>query len=403
MAHLRRRASPVFMLLFALPFLGVGLFMGGLTLRTVQRAQAVSHWMEAPATVLETDLQEHHGDDSTTYRVTARFRYEVNGQAYESTRVGLQGGSDNIGSWQQDRYRELVQVLQVPDAVRCRVNPADPAEAVLFPQARAPLLFLYGAFSFIFGGVGLGVGVAAVRAWRSAARAAAAPETEPWRQRDDWAQGVIRSSSRAEAWVLTAMAVFWNVISWSFVVAAGRDFFRSGVVALFLLLFPAIGVALAVWAVRQQIAAARYGRAVFQMAAVPGVLGGRLAGVIRLPGSDRPEGGFVVTVQCQRTVRQGKGSTTVTDWQAERALDPGKLPLVDEGQALPVLFALPYDRPASGEWTGGGPARWRLQVKGAQPGVDVDVSFEIPVFRTADSRPDFALDDRPVAAFEPKA
>lgn len=400
MVNLRNRASPVFFLLFALPFLGVGLFMGGLTLRTVQRAQAVSRWMEVPATVLETDLQEQRGDDSTTYRVTARYRYVVDGQAYESTQVSLHGGGDNIGTWQQDRYRELVQVLQAPDAVRCRVNPADPAEAILFPAVRAPLLFLYGAFGFIFGGVGLGLLVAAVRTWRNAVRRAAAPETAPWMERDDWARGVIRSSSRAEAWALTAMAVFWNVISWSFVVAAGRDFFRQGLVAVFLLVFPAIGVALAVWAVRQQMAAARYGRAVFQMASVPGVLGGRLAGVIRLPGSDRPEGGFVVSVQCQRTVRQGKSSTTVTDWQAERVLDPGKLPLADEGQALPVLFALPYDRPASGEWTGGGPARWRLQVKGAQPGVDVDVSFEIPVFRTADSRPDFVLDDRAVAAYE---
>lgn len=399
----RRRSTPLFLLLFALPFAGVGIFMGGLMVRTLLKAQAVERWMDLPATVLEVDLKKHHGSDSTTYQVTARYRYEVNGQSHESTRVGLQGGSDNIGSWQQDQYRRLAPMLLQPGAVRCRVNPADPDEAYLIPGLRWGMVFFHAGFALVFGGVGIGLIIGTLRSWRRQQRGGDAPDEAPWKRRGDWAQGLVKSANRREAWALTVMALFWNVISWSLVLAAGRDVFKHGPVAIFLVVFPAIGVGLIIWAVRQQIAAARYGDAVFQMASVPGVLGGRLAGVIRLPGSDRPANGFIVRVLCQRAVRQGKSTTMVTSWQQERVLDPDKLPLVDVGHALPVLFALPYDQPESGAWHGAGNVQWRLQVTGSLPGVDVAVNFEIPVFKTAESRPDFTLDEKSVAGFELKA
>lgn len=398
----RSRGSPLFMMLFALPFAGVGIFMGGLVARTLLRAQEMEHWMEVPVAVQEAALVEHQGDDSTTYRVTARYTYEVDGRTYEGTRVGLHGGSDNIGDWHQKRYRELVAARDGQRVLTGRVNPAQPAEAILFPGVRRGMMLFYLLFALVFGGVWLGICVAGLRAWRKRNDAASAPPDEPWRARKDWAEGLIRSTSRAEAWGLTIMAVIWNAVAWSIAGLRGREILQQGGVAYLFVLFPLVGVVLVLVAVRFHLVARRYGGAVFQMAPVPGVLGGRLAGLIRLPQAARPPDGFVVTVQCQRTTRSGKHTHTTVVWQEERRMEPDALPVVDVGQVIPVLFALPYDLPASDEWERGGAIAWKLEVKGRQPGVDVAVSFIIPVFLTRDSRPGFVLDEKPIAAFEAK-
>lgn len=398
----RSRGSPLFKLLFALPFAGVGLFMGGLVVHTLHRAQEMDHWMEVPVSVQEAALVEHRGDDSTTYRVTARYTYEVDGRTYEGTRVGLQGGSDNIGDWHQERYRELVAARDGQRVLRGRVNPAQPAEAILFPRVRRGMMLFYLLFAVVFGGVGLGLFAAGLQSRRKRNDAAAAPSDEPWRARKDWAEGLIRSTSRADAWGLTIMAVIWNTVAWSVAGLIGRDLMRQGGPAYLFLLFPVVGVILIGVALRFHLVARRYGGAVFQMSPVPGVLGGRLAGLIRLPQAARPPDGFLVTVQCQRTTRSGKNTHTTVVWQEERRMEPDALPLVDVGQVIPVLFALPYALPASDQWERGGAISWRLDVKGRQPGVDVAVSFIIPVFLTRDSQPEFVLDEKPIAAFEAK-
>lgn len=275
----RSRGSPLVLILFALPFAGVGLFMGGLTVRTLHRAQAMEHWMEVPVVVHETALVESRGDDSTTYRVTARYSYQVDGRTYEGTRVGLQGGSDNIGDWHQQRYRELLAARDGQRQLTGRVNPAQPADAILFPKVRTGMVMFYLAFALVFGGAGLGMVVAGLRAWRRRNDAAAAPPEEPWRARQDWAEGLITSTSRAEAWGLTIMAVIWNAIAWTMLALMGGEMLQRGGMALLFLLFPLVGLGLAAAAVRFQLVARRYGRAVFQMASVPGVLGGAAGGI----------------------------------------------------------------------------------------------------------------------------
>lgn len=399
MATIRKRGTPVFLLLFALPFMGVGIFMGGLTLRTLQRAHQMEQWMELPATILAADLEQHRGDDSTTYKVTARYRYWVDGRSYESTRVGLHSGSDNIGRWHQERYADLQAAQAGRRKLTCRVNPAQPTEAVLFPRVRTGMVVFYAAFAVTFGGAGLAVFLGGLSALRKQRYAAAAPAEEPWKQRPDWADGLIKCRARVDAWAITFMAVVWNTIAWVMAALIGHDLLRQGGPALLFILFPLIGAILAVVAVRYQLVARRYGRATFQMAPLPGVLGGRLAGLVRLPESARPPEGFEVKVKCTRTTRSGKNSTTTEIWKDERRLNPDKLPLVDVGQALPVLFALPYDLPATSTWDSGGVINWWLEIRGRQPGVDVDVKFEIPVFKTADSRPDFVLDESPITAY----
>lgn len=391
-----------FLVLFSLPFAGVGVFMAGLTFRTVAEARRMSAWPETPARILESRLEEQQGDDSTTWKATARYEYFVGERRYEGSRVGLHGGSDNIGSWQQDTADLLQRRREAGEPVPCRYDPADPAVAILFPQLRASMLWFNAMFALVFGGAGLGLLFGSLHARRrqrlAEARLAEAPE-EPWRAREDWASGVIRSGSRMAAMVITGFALFWNAISWTVVPGLWSQLRREGPGVWFGLLFPAIGLALLAWAVRMWLVVRRYGGAELTLATTPGVLGGRLAGAIRLPQAAEGAESYRLTLRCVEVDRRGEHTSERVRWEEEQVLRADALPARDEGIILPVLFGPPYDLPASQAPCPGGQVVWRLKAQAQRPGLDLDLAFEVPVFRTPDSRPDFQLDRSPLKAF----
>src|SRR5688572_25012634 len=61
---------------------------------------AASGWVEVPAELVRVNLQEHDGDDATTYETTATYRYDYAGQTYTSDRVAIDSGADNVGDFQ---------------------------------------------------------------------------------------------------------------------------------------------------------------------------------------------------------------------------------------------------------------------------------------------------------------
>jgi hypothetical protein len=394
----RSRTASIFLLFFGLPFAGVGLFVGSLAYRATAEGEQMRQWQVVTGRLLETELVTSRGDKSTTYRATARYRYVVDGRPYEGERVGLHRGSDNIGAWHADRHRELQQALREGGAIPVYVNPADPSQAVLFPGARRELLWFYALFGGVFALAGLGISTGGVVAFiksRSSGRLAAAFPAEPWRWRADWAAGRVRSSTRAAAIGLMCFAVFWSVFVSVFLILALQNPRDVPVPAWVVIgLFQCIGLALLAWSVRSLLVAKRYGAAIFHLASVPGVLGGSLAGVVALPSYAEPYESYRVSLACERQVRRGKNTSTETVWSAERELDPAALPARMDGVQVPVLFGLPLDLPPSGH-----PVTWRLRVRAKQPGVDVDVQFEVPVFRTEASRADFQLDEAPYARY----
>lgn len=387
--------------LFALPFCGVGVFVGGLILHSVRQARAMQEWPTTPARLLEVGLEEH-GDDSTTWMVTARYTYAYEGQTYEATRVGLHSGSDNIGEWHRRTYRQLQRQKDAGATVPAHVNPARPGDAILFPQVRPEMLWFEGIFVVCFGLVGFGLLAGALFGYRGGRRIEARAKDrpgEPWLWREDWANGAIRTGNRLRAGFIVLFAVLWNAMSWGIAILAVPKVLKEGGPALLVLLFPAIGVGLAAWAVREVLVARRYGSAVFQMASVPGVLGGRLAGVVKLPDDARRVEMVRVRLQCVESVRQGKSTSEAVRWEDASDFAPERLPMAGEGAAIPVLFAPPFDQPPSDPPGGGARITWRLTVQGRQPGVDVDLVFDVPVFATGESRADFQLDRSPLKPF----
>ena len=114
---LKRR---LFMLLFSLPFAGVG--VGLLLFSLVPNLydwQQMKSWPQVEGRLLEVDLIVNRDDEGSTYRATARYRYRFQGMDYTGERVAIMGGSDNIGSFQKVIASELKKSLIIFSSFTC--------------------------------------------------------------------------------------------------------------------------------------------------------------------------------------------------------------------------------------------------------------------------------------------
>jgi len=399
------------LMLFGLPFAGAGLFVLYMALSAPLDAWRMADWAEVDCRVLSAELEEHRGDDSTTYEVKARYRYTFNGREYTAERVSVHTGGDNIGSFQQDTYQQLAEYERSGEPFRCYVNPSDPSEAVLFRDLRWGLVVMMFLFGMVFSSVGLGLiafGVWGGRLAKQQSALAALHPDEPWLHRPDWGEGQIRSTSKMRLWVSLVFALFWNAVS-SFVWFAIPEVLEDGEwwVAALMGLFPLVGLGMIAWAAYEVARWRKYGTSVFQMASVPGVLGGTLAGVIRIGRLIEPREGFKLTLNCIRRSTTGSGKHRSTHetvlWQDEqligRTLSAGE-PNVT---AVPVMFSVPYDQPASTVEDTNRDIIWRLEVKADVPGVDYGAAFEVPVFKTDESREDFQADTQAINEYAVEA
>lgn len=391
-----------FLFLFSLPFAGVGVGMVVVTAWTFWDYQRMQRWEEVPCRIMSANLESHRGDKSTTYKVLAEFRYEYAGRVYTGTRVSPHSGSDNIGSFHQRVFRELDEHRRSDKAFRCYVDPEHPDNAILYRRPRWEMMLFYTVFMYAFGGAGLVLMSAALFGGRRARRASEAGAA-PWQARDDWAEGKIRTSNRKVFLTVAFLAFLANLAYLPAAIVAGQEWLEQGNPwTLLTLVFPVIGLGMAWWAIYAYLQWLKYGESVFEMASVPGVVGGRLAGVVHVSARLESDQGFHLRLACQRTTttRSGKKSQTTVDtvWEAERQITQA-LDQPDPGvTAIPVLFGIPYEAPSTG-----GPSNekidWKLDVRSAQSGVDYSAVFEVPVFKTPESRPGFALDESLLAPY----
>ncbi len=377
--------------MFALPFAAVGVGMGVWLASTLVTYLSARSWVETPATIIRTDLKVHHGRKSTTYEVTAEYRYDFGGRKYTGNRVGLASGPDNIGSFHQNAYRELSDCQKSGTPFPCFVNPADPAQALLYRDLRWEMVAFQMIFVLAFGGVGFGLlfgGLTAMGRQRAEAALAKAHPQSPWMWKADWAAGRIVSSAKKTMLAALTIALFWNLVTaplW--LVLPGEILDKGNGWALLGLVFPAIGLLLAGWAIFCVLRWRKFGQSVLQMAFVPGVIGGQFAGVIQTSAKVRPEDGFHLRLRCVRQVTTGSGKQRRTSestlWEEEGTVMHELLEDQAEQSAIPVEFQIPSDCEPSDERNPNDRTLWRLTASAKVPGIDYSVAFEVPVFKTA--------------------
>jgi hypothetical protein len=371
-------------MLFALPFAAFGLFVAGMVVRDFSTWMTVQHWAARPAELTHAELVGRHGDDGTTYRVDARYKYEVAGKTYESTRVAVHEGADNIGSYNYDRGRELERLHKARRPVTCFVNPDDPSDAILYRDFRPGFFLFKSLFALVFSGVGFGLIYGGFWSIGHARRTAALQQRypdEPWKWNEAWRTGRIKSSAGAAAWAVGMFATLWNVISWPVfigIILQGKLEFGP---VLLVVLFPLVGIILGWWAGYLIARRVKWGVSEFEMATIPGVLGGPLAGMIHAPARIATQDGFTLRLACVETVRERSGgknnSREVTRWDHEKTITRD-LSTAGDRTFIPVQFIVPYGLPSSGE----DGVKWKLTVEAKTDGVDYHAEFEAPVLET---------------------
>jgi len=158
------------LILFSLPFAAVGIGMAVWNCMTVLKHGEMRSWAEAPATIKRAELKvDHDGDGGTTYEAVADYEYDFQGQHFTGHRISIHGGSDNVGSFQHDAYRELKAHLDQKQPFHCYINPASPADAVLYRDLRGEMVLFTTLFACVFGSAGLGLLTGAIVASRQSA------------------------------------------------------------------------------------------------------------------------------------------------------------------------------------------------------------------------------------------
>ncbi|HMN93173.1 MAG TPA: DUF3592 domain-containing protein [Hydrogenophaga sp.] len=382
------RVSPLWLALFGLPFLliGLGVWLVGM-LPTAYDAVRMRDWQPVTAELQSASLERRRGSkQSITYIAHARYAYEFGGVRYEGERVAINGMADNIGPFWIDLGRQLERAHRQGQPVSAWVNPQAPHEAVLDRSLRWPLMAFMGVFGLLFTGVGAGLVAAAVYAQR---KASAPPHpdagTRPWLSHAAWATPNIPSRTQAEGWVLLAAGVVFSLVGTAASVAALPSAMKGEALVWVVLLFPLVGLLMLWQAFRHWRRMGRYGNPALLIDPHPAPLGGQASMRLVLPVVHQAglRFDYAVSALDRRTTGSGKNRRTQEklDWETE---GQARVAPTTEGVRLQWSAVLPAHLGCSALPEENGRV-WQVSVTGHGPAADFKTRFEIPVFDTATS------------------
>ena len=269
-----------------------------------------------------------------------------------------------------------------------------------------PLMLISPIFAFVGFGLWYGLYRASKAKKRTDAISAAHPD-EPWLVNDQWAGGSIKSSTRSTMVTACLFAGLWNLVSSAAIGANFRTILNERKpAALLILLFPAGGIGLLIWAVRAIIRWKKFGESIFKMQSVPGVIGGSLSGAIRTSVKLQPEDGFHIKLRCVNliTTQSGENSSTTEHilWEDEKTLVKDLLADDPRRSGIPVFFQIPRGSRPSDNSNSRNRIVWRLEARAKVPGIGYFAQFEVPVFVVAGAADAGPVVD-PLVAYEPPA
>ncbi len=343
---------------------------------------AASGWVPVEAMVESTHLEPHRSKDSTSYEVSARYRYRYQGVDYTGDRVGLYTGADNLGSWHQDWYHRLHGAQVDGRPITVYVNPEKPFEALIDRDIRWHALGFMFIFPVAFGSIGLGVLYFSLKGARKGLHMRERPVAGSAARPSTPVQRGVEVVSNATAGVigLWLFATFWNAIGVpASVLALGQELPKGNYPVLAILIFPLAGLGLVVFAILKTLEWRRFGKVALVMDPYPGAIGGEMAGSIDIPVPHLPGHRYQATLACVRSYYSGSGKNRSRReevlWQEEGVPQGGSSAA---GTRLFVRFKIPAGLPASEE-PAGSYHFWRLHLEGDMPGVDLSRSFEVPM------------------------
>ncbi len=249
--------------------------------------------------------------------------------------------------------------------------------------------------ALVFGGGGFGLLIwSRIAAGKLAeeARLKAVHPDQPWMWKPGWASGRIEGSSRATMTLAWVMAFFTTVLSAPTVISIPEEVIDKGNhPALLGLVFPLAAIGFVIWGLRATARWRKFSVSVFQMSAVPGVVGGRLRGTIQSGLQSPPEEGVGLSLTCVHQRRDSESNRSMHEsilWQDQRTVGREHLYAGLPGLTFPVDFYVPFECRETDEPDSGSKVVWRLEATAKVAGIDYRTQFEVPVFKTPASSPE---------------
>jgi hypothetical protein len=371
-------------LLFSLPFAGVGFgFLLFSVIPSLYDGLQMRSWHEAQATVTSSELNSYSGD-STTYEAVGLYDYRVANEHYTGTRLGISGGADNVGDWHQRMSGKLHTARSSQRTISIYYNPENPAEAIVDRSPRWALLGFKMIFVLVFGGAGVGLFYWTIRNHN---KIIDTPESasKPWLGHKDWANATIRSDAKATFYVAWVAALFWNLISSPVLFAIPGELDKGNSAILLAGLFPAVGLALLIWAIKVTRRWLAIGATPLMLDPYPGAIGGQVGGSIETNMRFKSSHTFPVTLSCLYSYMSGSGKDRKrlesVKWSAEGFAQAEPY---GHGSRLQFCFDVPAGLHPS-EHKQDSYHLWRLNIKSDGAPVDINRNFELPVFATAEA------------------
>ena len=223
---------------------------------------------------------------------------------------------------------------------------------------------------------------------------------EPWLWHSKWADGKMTSSNKSDIIFYLSGAGIFSLCGWTGVYLCYQDMVAGDYVKLLTLIFPFIGLILAYCGLCSLNRYLKFGESTFQMACMPGIVGGELAGVIYTKANQIPDDGFVLKLQSIKLITTGSGKNKRTRqeilWEDTHKVNIDLGASGGDGKVvLPVSFAIPFESKSSSAKLGKKPKLvWKLSAAAEFPGADFHCKFDVPVFKTPESQENF----RPLGA-----
>jgi len=204
----------------------------------------------------------------------------------------------------------------------------------------------------------------------------------PWLAREDWAKGEIVSGEKQQAVMFFLSAAVIVVFGAIYSGAFSRGGISGDSIDPVMLVFFGVPALLAMtFGIRATLRNRKFGRSVFKMATVPGLIGGKLEGKIEVGTRLEPPEGFEVRLRCLNITGSGKNARIHTLWE-ERQTVRSSAPVDDPTHsAIPVSFTIPADCPETDDTNPADQISWQLEARAEVPGVNYLARFEVPVFK----------------------
>ena len=376
------------MFVFALPFFGVGVWMGYSAGSNLVDAWQMRQWVAIEGFLLRGGYETHSGDDSDTYKAYADYTYHYGGQKFSNDRVAIAGGADNISDYQQDMGRRLSGIQNRGESLVIYVNPDRPSDSIIDRSIRWGMIGFKSIFLFTFGGVGLGLMIFVLRAPQEKDLSAPEFRDTPWLANDNWRTAVVKSDSKATMWGSWAFAAFWNLVSapLPFVIYTEVTE-KNNMPALLGLMFPLVGIGLISWAVKRTLEWRRFGPAPVRLDPYPGSVGGHVGGTIDVNLPFDASSQFSLTLTNLHSYVSGSGKNRSRKESAEwQDTQLAHVSSGATGSRLSFRFDVPENLAISdADQSEDSYYIWRLNLKADLPGVDIDRDYEIPVYATSES------------------